>query len=61
MFELLELVKIKAEELNREPGFFEGTTIAAFLAFASTPADLLILETGMGGRLDCTNVIENPF
>ncbi len=61
LFELLELVKIKAEELNREPGFFEGTTIAAFLAFASTPADLLILETGMGGRLDCTNVIENPI
>ena len=61
LFELLEQVRIKAEELNLEPGFFEGTTIAAFLAFASIPADILILETGLGGRLDCTNVIENPI
>lgn len=61
LFELLEQVRIKAEELNLEPGFFEGTTIAAFLAFASISADILILETGLGGRLDCTNVIESPI
>lgn len=40
--------------------FFEVTTALAFLAFARTPADVLLLEVGMGGRLDCTNVIERP-
>ena len=39
---------------------FEITTAAAFLAFAETPADLLLLETGLGGRLDATNVVEKP-
>ncbi len=61
LFELLQNVRTKSEALNLEPSFFEGTTIAAFLAFSSVPADLLILETGMGGRLDCTNVIEDPI
>jgi dihydrofolate synthase/folylpolyglutamate synthase len=40
---------------------FEITTAAAFLAFAETPADLLLLETGLGGRLDATNVVEKPL
>lgn len=40
--------------------WFEATTAAAFLAFSRYPADILLLETGMGGRLDATNVIENP-
>ena len=40
--------------------FFEITTAAAFLAFAREPADLLLLETGLGGRLDATNVIAQP-
>jgi dihydrofolate synthase / folylpolyglutamate synthase len=40
--------------------FFEITTAAAFLAFSQTPADAVILEVGMGGRLDATNVIEQP-
>lgn len=39
--------------------FFEGTTVLAFLAFSRVKADILLLETGMGGRLDSTNVI-NP-
>jgi dihydrofolate synthase / folylpolyglutamate synthase len=39
---------------------FEITTIAAFLAFAETPADWLILETGLGGLYDSTNVITRP-
>ena len=39
---------------------FEITTAAAFLAFAETPADALILEVGLGGRLDATNVIARP-
>ena len=37
--------------------FFEATTAAAFLAFARAPADACILEVGLGGRLDATNVI----
>ncbi|MEQ8505647.1 MAG: folylpolyglutamate synthase/dihydrofolate synthase family protein [Rhodospirillales bacterium] len=41
--------------------FFEITTGAALLAFARSPADVLILETGLGGRLDATNVVENPL
>jgi dihydrofolate synthase/folylpolyglutamate synthase len=41
--------------------FFEITTAAAMLAFAETPADLLLLEVGLGGRLDATNVIDRPL
>ncbi|MEZ5813949.1 MAG: folylpolyglutamate synthase/dihydrofolate synthase family protein [Alphaproteobacteria bacterium] len=41
--------------------FFEITTAMAFAAFAQTPADICLLETGLGGRLDCTNIIENPL
>jgi len=40
--------------------FFEITTAAAFLAFARTPADVTLLEVGLGGRLDATNVIDAP-
>jgi dihydrofolate synthase/folylpolyglutamate synthase len=39
---------------------FEITTAAAFLAFAEHPADALLLEVGLGGRLDATNVVERP-
>ena len=42
------------------PSFFEATTAAAFLAFARTPADAAIIEVGLGGRLDATNIIEAP-
>jgi len=40
--------------------FFEITTAAAFHLFAKTPADWLLLETGLGGRFDATNVIDAP-
>lgn len=40
--------------------FFEITTCAAFLGFARTPADWTLLEVGLGGRLDATNVVEKP-
>jgi dihydrofolate synthase / folylpolyglutamate synthase len=40
--------------------FFEITTAAAFLLFSRTPADWLLLETGLGGRYDATNVIRAP-
>ncbi|MGD9741668.1 MAG: folylpolyglutamate synthase/dihydrofolate synthase family protein [Dongiaceae bacterium] len=59
--ELLALL----EECERANGadpitFFEITTVAAFLAFTRHPADILLLEVGLGGRLDATNVIERP-
>ncbi len=41
--------------------FFEYTTALALKAFADHSADVLLLETGLGGRLDCTNVIPNPI
>ncbi|MBE0412004.1 folylpolyglutamate synthase/dihydrofolate synthase family protein [Yoonia sp.] len=40
--------------------YFEITTVAALLAFAETPADYTLLEVGLGGRLDATNVISDP-
>ncbi len=39
---------------------FEAETVAGFLAFSEVPADVLLLEVGLGGRLDATNVIEAP-
>src|SRR5829696_2006165 len=59
--DLLEDVLVEAEQANREQPitFFEITTVAAFLAFARVPADLAVLEVGMGGRMDTTNVV-NP-
>jgi dihydrofolate synthase/folylpolyglutamate synthase len=41
--------------------FFEAKTAAAFLLFAQHPADVVLLEVGLGGRLDATNVIETPL
>lgn len=41
--------------------FFEITTALAFLAFSRNAADIVLLETGLGGKLDCTNIIENPI
>ncbi len=40
---------------------FEITTVAAFVAFSRSSADLLLLETGLGGRLDATNIIKKPL
>ncbi len=40
--------------------FFEITTCAAFLAFSRVPADWTLLEVGLGGRLDATNVVDRP-
>ena len=55
---LLEEVLDQASDL--QASFFEVTTAAAFLAFARTPAAAAIVEVGLGGRLDATNVIPNP-
>ena len=54
------LVDCEAANGSAPITFFEITTAAAFLAFASEPADLTLIETGLGGRLDATNVIKHP-
>ena len=60
-----ELAAILTEVIDAgpdiEPSFFEVAAAAAFVAFARTPADACILEVGLGGRLDATNVIERPL
>jgi dihydrofolate synthase/folylpolyglutamate synthase len=54
-----------AEVLDAADGigatFFEITTAAAFLAFSRHPADACVIEVGLGGRLDATNVLERPL
>ena len=59
-----ELANLLAEVLDASdgvaPSFFEATAAAAFIAFARHPAEALVLEVGMGGRLDATNVVERP-
>ncbi|MEP1422910.1 MAG: folylpolyglutamate synthase/dihydrofolate synthase family protein [Erythrobacter sp.] len=54
--ELLEEVLDAGEDLA--PSFFEVTIAAAFLAFSRTPADACVVEVGLGGRFDATNVLE---
>jgi dihydrofolate synthase/folylpolyglutamate synthase len=53
---------IRAEEINagRPITQFEITTAAAFDLFARNPADILLMEVGLGGRLDATNVVAAP-
>lgn len=58
---LLAEVLDAAEAADIGPSFFEATTAAAFLAFARTPADAAIIEVGLGGRLDATNIIPAPL
>lgn len=59
LVELLEYCERANDQRNIT--FFEITTVAAFLAFADTPADILLLETGLGGRLDATNMVARPL
>ena len=60
--ELLDVLE-EAERLNagQETTSFELITAAGFLAFSRQKADLCLLETGMGGRLDATNIIAAPL
>ena len=59
----LEELLIECENANNGENitFFEITTAAGLLAFSRNPADLLLLEVGLGGRFDATNVIEKPM
>ncbi len=54
------LERCEAANGDRPITYFEITTAAAFLAFADAPADVVLLETGLGGRFDATNVIARP-
>ena len=56
---LLAEVLDAAEDLHAS--FFEVTTAATLLAFARTPADACVIEVGLGGRLDATNVLDAPL
>ncbi|MDP2330782.1 MAG: folylpolyglutamate synthase/dihydrofolate synthase family protein [Reyranella sp.] len=58
----LDAILAECEKVNdgKPITFFEITTVAAFLAFARVPADLAVIEVGMGGRFDTTNVV-NPM
>ena len=58
---LLAEVLDAAEADGMAPSFFEATTAAAFLAFSRTKADVAIIEVGLGGRLDATNIIPKPL
>ena len=51
------LTRVEAANGDVPGTFFELTTAAAFLAFSETPADFVLLETGLGGRLDATNIL----
>jgi len=54
---LLAEVLDAAQTHDLAPSFFEATTAAALLAFSRTPADACVIEVGLGGRLDATNVV----
>ena len=58
---LASLKFVKKINKGRPITFFEITTAAAFVLFARYKADFLILETGLGGRLDATNIIPKKF
>ena len=49
---------VKCGELPQQPSYFEMLTALAFLYFAEREVDIAVLEVGMGGRLDATNVVE---
>ncbi len=58
--ELVEVIKPFAESMEDKPTEFEIITALAFLYFKRNACDIVVLEVGMGGRLDSTNVIEAP-
>ena len=58
LFTVIEQARLAAGDDSFS--FFEGTTAAAFLAFSQTPADIVLIETGAGGRFVPTNVLVRP-
>ena len=59
LFEIMEEARIAADQTPLT--FFEGFTIGAFLAFSKVPADVILIESGMGARIDATNIIEKKL
>ncbi|MCI8342420.1 MAG: bifunctional folylpolyglutamate synthase/dihydrofolate synthase [Firmicutes bacterium] len=62
----MEIVKKKCEELVEsgiisQPTVFEVVTALAFLYFSKKNVDFLVLEVGLGGRVDATNIVKNPL
>lgn len=57
----LNAILDRIERVAGEATVFESTTAAAFLAMSEVPADLAIVEVGLGGVLDATNVIARPL
>ena len=57
---LLGKIKLRAGRLEREITYFEIVTAAAFCAFAEESVEMALVEVGLGGRLDATNVLPRP-
>lgn len=58
--ELVEIIKPIADNMSDKPTEFEIITALAFLYYKRHACDIVVLEVGMGGRLDSTNVIDSP-
>lgn len=54
------LEETRAAAQGMEVGFFDATTAAAMLAFSRVPADILLMEMGLGGDVDATNILDAP-
>ncbi|MBR3975410.1 MAG: bifunctional folylpolyglutamate synthase/dihydrofolate synthase [Clostridia bacterium] len=62
--QVTEIVRDKVNELNSQgiyPTEFEVITAAAFLYYRQSGCDIVVLETGLGGRFDATNIINSPL
>ncbi len=59
--EVVKILNVMEEERQPLPTAFEIETAIAFLYFLQEKVDIVILETGMGGRLDATNVVKQPL
>jgi len=55
------IIEAVPQETLGVPSFFEAYTLIAFLYFAEQGCDAVVLEAGLGGRLDATNVVEDPL
>lgn len=57
LVECIEALRAGAERAGISPTYFEALTLIAFIAFARARCEIVVLEVGMGGRLDATNVV----
>ena len=61
LYRVLEEIRVVSQNNGLSVSFFEGITAAAFMSFSRVYADVTLLEVGLGGRLDATNVIEEKL